>query len=81
VLFVNFKEIVYTRTKSLEVYADDNLFLVSVRLSVLGPLITEILVDFCKLLRIELVGTKSELEGEPRIYSAVGLDESLNLFE
>ena len=80
-LFVNFKEIVYTRTKSLEVYADDNLFLVSVRLSVLGPLITEILVDFCKLLRIELVGTKSELEGEPRIYSAVGLDESLNLFE
>jgi hypothetical protein len=64
VLFVHLKKIVDTRTKCFEVYADNNIFLVSVQISVLGPLITEILLDFCELLRIELVGIKSELEGE-----------------
>lgn len=64
VLFVHLEKIVDAGTKCFEVYADNNIFLVSVQISVLGALITEILLYFCELLRIELVGIKSELEGE-----------------
>ena len=82
-LLVDLQQIVHARAKCFDVYPNDDVFLLGLGPTILWALVTKIIgiADIGKLLGIELVGTKCKLEGKLRIYSAIVLYESLNLFE